>query len=107
MEPGAKGAAYAVDIEREQPISNGCPRPTLPAVANAAVRRIHHGQIRTQLAVECAIGVLYGGRRGDRCDLAAALAAVCHGQQLVLLHVDVPYLAWGTQSLSGQSSVSA
>ena len=43
----AKGAAYAVDVEREQPISNGRPRPTLPAVANAAVGRIHHGQIWT------------------------------------------------------------
>lgn len=47
MEPGAKGAAYAVDIEREQPISNDRPRPTLPAVADAAVGRIHHGQIWT------------------------------------------------------------
>ena len=56
------------------------PRSTLPAVTGAAVRRIHHGQIRTQLAVKCAIGILYGGRCGDRCDLADALAAVCHGQ---------------------------
>ena len=85
---GAKGAAYVVDVEREQLVSNGRPRPTLPAVAGAAVGRIHHGQIGTQLAVKCAIGVLYGGRRGDRCDLADALAAVCHWQQLVLLHVD-------------------
>ena len=42
---GAKGTAYAVGVEREQPVSNGRPRPTLPAVAGAAVRRIHHGQI--------------------------------------------------------------
>ena len=77
---GAKGAAYAVDVEREQLVSNGCPRPTLPAVADTAVGRIHHGQIRTQLAVKCAVGVLHGGRCGDRCDLADALAAVCHGQ---------------------------
>lgn len=77
---GAKGAAYAVDGEREQLISNGRSRSTLPAVTGAAVRRIHHGQIRTQLAVKCAIGILYGGRCGDRCDLADALAAVCHGQ---------------------------
>ena len=84
----AKGAAYVVDAECEQPVNNGCPRPTLPAVADAAVGRIHHGQIGTQLAVKCAVGVLHGGRRGDRCDLADALAAVCHGQQLVLLHVN-------------------
>lgn len=77
---GAKGAAYAVDVEREQLVSNGCPRPTLAAVADAAVGRIHHGQIGTQLAVKCAIGVLHGGRRGDRCDLADALAAICHRQ---------------------------
>ena len=62
----AKGAAYTVDVEREQPISNGRPHPTLPAVANAAVRRIHHGQIRAQLAVKRAIGVLHGGRRAER-----------------------------------------
>lgn len=80
MEPGAKGAACAVGVKREQLVSNGRPRPTLPAVADAAVGRIHHGQIGTQIAVKCAIGVLYGGRRGDRCDLADALAAVCHGQ---------------------------
>lgn len=76
----AKGAAYVVDVERERPVNNGRPRSTLPAATDAAVRRIHHGQIRTQLAVKCAIGVLYGGRRGNRCDLADALAAVCHGQ---------------------------
>lgn len=77
---GAKGAAYAVDVEHEQLVSNGRPRPTLPAVADAAVGRIHHGQIWTQLAVKRAVGVLYGGRRGDRCDLADALAAICHRQ---------------------------
>ena len=77
---GAKGAAYAVDVEREQPVNNGCPHPALPAVADAAVGRIHHGQIWTQLAVKRAVGVLYGGRRGDRCDLADALAAICHRQ---------------------------
>ena len=77
---GAKGAAYAVDVEREQLVSNGRPRSTLPAVADAAVRRIHHGQIGTQLAVKRAVGVLHGGRRGDRCDLADALAAICHRQ---------------------------
>ena len=77
---GAKGTAYAVGVEREQPVNNGCPHPALPAVANAAVGRIHHGQIWTQLAVKRAVGVLYGGRRGNRCDLADALAAVCHRQ---------------------------
>lgn len=77
---GAKGAAYVVDVEREQLVSDDCPHPTLPAVADAAVGRIHHGQIRTQLAVKRAVGVLYGGRRGDRCDLADALAAICHRQ---------------------------
>ena len=116
-----EGTAYTVDVERGRSVSNGRPRSTLAAVTDAAVGRIHHGQIRTQLAIKRAIGVLHGGRRGDRCDLADALAAVCHGQQLVLLHVDgvdirnlgrteqpkLPYLAWGTQSLSGQSSVSA
>ena len=56
------------------------PRSTLPAVTSAAVRRIHHGQIWTQLAVKRAIGVLHGGRRGNRCDLADALAAICHRQ---------------------------
>lgn len=44
---GAKGAAYVVDVERKQPISNGCPHPTLPAATGAAVGRIHHGQIWT------------------------------------------------------------
>lgn len=77
---GAKGAAYAVDVEREQLVSNDRLRSTLPAVTGAAVRRIHHGQIRTQLAVKRAVGVLYGGRRGDRCNLADALTAVRHGQ---------------------------
>lgn len=76
----AKGAAYVVDAEREQLVNNGCPHPTLPAATGAAVRRIHHGQIGTQLAVKRAVGVLYGGRRGNRCDLADALAAICHGQ---------------------------
>lgn len=42
---GAKGAAYAVDVEREQLVSNNRPRPTLAAVTGAAVGRIHHGQI--------------------------------------------------------------
>ena len=77
---GAKGAAYTVDVAREQPVSNGRPRSTLPAVTGAAVRRIHHGQIGTQLAVKRAVGVLHGGRRGDRCDFADALAAICHRQ---------------------------
>ena len=71
----AKGTAYAVGVKRKQPISNGRPRSTLPAATGAAVGRIHHGQIRAQLAVKRAVGVLYGGRRGDRCDLANALAA--------------------------------
>ena len=77
---GAKGAAYAVDAEHGQPVSNGHPRSTLPAVTGAAVWRIHHGQIGTQLTVKRAVGVLHGGRRGDRCDLADALAAICHRQ---------------------------
>ena len=77
---GAKGAAYAIDGERERPFSSGRPRSTLPAVTGAAVRGIHHGQIRTQLAVKRAVGILHGGRRGNRGDLADALAAVCHGQ---------------------------
>lgn len=77
---GAKSAAYAVGVEREQLVSNGCPRPTLAAVTGAAVRGIHHGQIRTQLAVKRAVGILHGGRRGNRCDLADALAAICHRQ---------------------------
>lgn len=77
---GAKGAAYAVDAEHGQLISNGRSRSTLPAVTGAAVGRIHHGQIRTQLAVKRAVGILHGGRRGNRCDLADALAAICHRQ---------------------------
>ena len=44
---GAKGAAYVVDAQHEQPVSNGRPRPTLPAVTGAAVRGIHHRQIWT------------------------------------------------------------
>lgn len=77
---GAKDAAYVVDVEREQPVSNGRPRSTLPAVTGAAVRGIHHGQIRAQLTVKRAVGILHGGRRGDRGDLADALAAICHRQ---------------------------
>lgn len=79
MEPGPKAQHMQLMVSANS--RQKChPRSTLPAVTGAAVRRIHHGQIRTQLAVKCAIGILYGGRCGDRCDLADALAAVCHGQ---------------------------
>lgn len=79
-EAGAKGTAYAVEVERVRPVNKDRPRSTLPAVTGAAVRGIHHGQIRAQLAVKRTVGILHGRCRGDRCDLADALAAICHRQ---------------------------
>ena len=79
-EAGAKGTAYAVEVERVRSVSKDRPCSTLPAVTGAAVRGIHHGQIRAQLAVKRTVGILHGRRRRDRGDLTDALAAVCHGQ---------------------------
>lgn len=49
-------------------------------------------KVGAQLAVKGVIGVLHSGGRGDRSDLADALAVVGHGQKLVLFHVDGIYI---------------